>query len=145
MKAFSIFIGKLPFAGKVTIRQRFTALYKSQTFAERLQCYFILLGVLAAWFLGHGMQVAMGFRLIFAENVPFWTVSLGALYAIINSAVILAHAYLGIRATKFLVFNRHYRKTSHAVSEMSVSEGLFAFVATLVGQFGFLAIYFMYV
>ncbi len=145
MKAFSMFIGKLPFAGKITLRQCFTALYRSQTFSERLKCYFILLGVLALWFFGHGMQVLMGIRLMFTENVPFWAVVAGALYAVINFAVILTHIYLGIRATKFLFSNRYLRHTQHAVSDMTNGEVLLALVTTLAGQFGFLAIYFLYV
>jgi hypothetical protein len=144
MKAFSTFFGKFPFAGKFAIRNFFSAMYRSNTFSERLKSYLGLLGLLAVYCLGHGMQVLMGARLMYTQNVPFWAILAGFLYASINGAAIVTHIYLALRATVLMLSNR-YAKTPHQINSCSGAEFLIAIVATLAGQFGFLAIYYLFV
>ena len=68
MKSFSIFMGKLPFAGKHAIRSCFSLLLKSRTFSERFRNYLVLLAVFALMFWGHGSQVHLGMKLVLMEN-----------------------------------------------------------------------------
>lgn len=140
MKAFSLFIGRLPLAGKLSIRPLFSDLYCSQSFPERLKRYFVLIGVLVLFIFAHGMQARMGIQLATTFNKPFWVVIIGGLYAIINLAVSVAQMYLAYKATRFLFRNRYLRSKSQALRDLSVIEILIAAVVTLSGQliFGFL-------
>jgi len=144
MKAFSWYFGKMPFAGKFAIRICFDALYRSTSFGERLKSYLALVGLLAVYFYGHGEQMLMGVHLMFTQNITYWAIFAGFLYAIINLVVIVVHTYLAIRATTLLLSKKYAKNALHRVNIISGVDVLLSFIVTLAGQFAFLVVYFRF-
>lgn len=139
MKGFTKFIGRLPFAGKMSIKPLVFGLYQSTTQEERQWAYAKLAGLLVAFILLHGVQMTMGVEALEFDS-PIWAKVVSALYAIVNFCVVLTQLHLGYRTTRFY-FKGLYPKTKRGYTEHSGNEVAIMLAVTLGGQIIFLSQY----
>ena len=137
MKIFIRFIGKLPFAGKLIIRQLAHNLYVSRDAEECLASYWRLVRLLVFFVLAHFIQFRYGIEAMYSD-LPLWTKLIGGLYALANGLAITAQTHLVIRATRYLLkgsLAHHRRRYIHHTA----AESLTALMVTIGGQAAFFA------
>ena len=139
MKSCAQLVGKLPFAGKITLRPFIFGLYLSTTKERRRTAWLNLLALLIIFSLGHGKQVRMGIK-ICEYGVPVWVRAIGALYAMINASVILTQVYLAYRITRFY-FRGPLPRMDRTYVEYSAAQTMTMTAVTLGGQILFGALY----
>lgn len=142
MKGFAKLIGRLPFAGKMSIKSLVFGLYQSTTREERQWSYAKLAGLLVLFILLHGVQMKMGIRALEFDS-PIWAKVVSAIYAIANFCVVLTQIHLGYRTTRFF-FRGLYPRVKRSYTEHSGTEVAIMLVVTLGGQIIFLSQYLWY-
>ena len=139
MKRFAKLIGRLPFAGKMTIRPFIFTLYHSTTMEERKRSYLRFVVLIIFFVLLHGVQAEMGIRAL-SFNSPLWAKAISGLYAIANISVVLTQIYLGFKATRFR-FCAPLPRAKRKDDGYSSADALIMMAVTLGGQILFLFFY----
>lgn len=142
MKWFSKFVGRLPFAGKMSIKPLVFALYQSTTSIERLKSYISILILLIFFVLLHTVQARMGIQAL-SFNSPIWAKAISGLYALANIFVVMTQLHLCFRTTRFF-FVGLYPRRKRSYAGYSGDEMMTMLVVTLVGQIVFLSLYSLY-
>ncbi len=132
MKKIAIFIGKLPFVGKLVIRPVIFGLYQSQTFYKRLIYYCLLVVILLYFVFVHGSQMISAIK-YFNLNSSFILKGVCCVFAVVNFCVTLTQLYLIYRSTCFFIKGKYLKKIHH-YRDYSFLEKVIMFVTTLSGQ-----------
>jgi hypothetical protein len=143
MKSFTRFVGRLPFSGKLLIRQFVFGLYRSTTKTERRRKYLSLVILLSIYVPVHVLQAVLGIQAL-DFNAPIWVKVFMSLYALINISVVLVQISLGFRATKFCfrgLYSQTKKKYNHV---LSTSERRTIQLVTGGGQITFVVLYALY-
>lgn len=142
MKSLAKLIGKLPFAGKMSVRRKISALYQSTTAGARRQNYLYFMVFLAIFVLLHAVQACMGIETM-SFDAPLWVRGIGAFYATVNICVSLTQVYLGFRATRFCLC-APYPRTVKKDDGFTDAQATAMVAVTLGGQILFLLLYLRY-
>lgn len=142
MKSFAKFISRLPFTGKISIKQLVFGLYQATTPEERRRSYLKLAALLVLFILPHAVQMKMGISAL-GFNSPIWAKGVSALYALANSCVVLTQIHLGYRTTRFFFWGL-YPRAKRSYAKHSGTEVAIIRAVTLGGQIIFLSLYNLY-
>jgi hypothetical protein len=142
MRRLTIWMGRLPLAGKLTIRPLLFDIYTATSRKKRIVWYIVFMAVIVLSLIGHGAQAQMGLE-AFQFHSPLWARAYSVLYACVNSCVVVVHAYLGYRTTRFLQRGR-YPKSRRQYTHHSGGETATAFLVTMAGQLTFALQYIWY-
>jgi hypothetical protein len=142
MKKFAKFVGKFPFAGKMSIRPLIFNLYQTTSETERRHTFLCLMGLLVVFIFFHALQARMGIQALKFES-PNWAKLIFALYAIINISVVITQIYLCYRAIRFYVL-AVFPQRKRGYNDYPAKESIKMVIVTLSGQFIFLSFYFLY-
>ena len=142
MKKFVKFVGRFPFAGKLTIRPLVFGLYQSDTREERRWRFGLCCVFLGLFIYFHMAQAWLGIRVL-QHDAPTWAWIVSALYAAINLSVVIAQAHLAYRSTRFFLTGA-YPRMHRAYARYSPVEALGMFIVTLSGQMFFMWQYKLY-
>ena len=142
MKWFTKFVGRLPFAGKMSIRPLVFGLYHSTTAVERRKSYLYILTLLVFFVLLHAVQARMGIQAL-GFNSPIWAKAISGLYALANVFVVLTQLHLGFRTTRFF-FGGLYPRSKRSYVDYSGAEVEIMLAVTIGGQIVFLSLYSIY-
>ncbi len=143
MKSFTRFVGKLPFTGKMPIRQFVFDLYRSTTKEERRRKYLSVVILLSVNVLMHGAQAAIGIQAL-SFKTPLWAKVFMGLYTLTNISVVLAQISLVFRATGFCFRGPYSREKKRYRDVFSTSEIKTMWAVTVGGQIAFVFLYALY-
>jgi hypothetical protein len=142
MKWFTKLVGRLPFAGKMSIRPLVFGLYHSTTAIERRNSYLRILRLLAFFVLLHAVQTEMGIQALGFDS-PIYAKAISGLYVLANVLVILTQLHLVFRTTRFF-FSGLYPRSKRGYVGYSGAEMAIMLAVTIGGQIVFLSLYILY-
>lgn len=134
MKRYSKFVGKLPFSGKIAIKECLVNLYTQETLKDRLKVFSGVVLFLLLFIFAHLMQSSMGVTLFLTTD--FVAVKIMALvYAAVNLMVSIEQVYLLIRSTYFIIRTRKSMRIGKSrEAKTTKREVVLAVIVTLAGQ-----------
>lgn len=136
MKRFVRFVGRLPFAGKIPIRNHYFGMHRAETDRERNSHYYVLNILFCLMTIGHGGQAVMSLYDLYFYIAPLWAHAIYLIYFLLNVMVIVTQVSLWMRVCGDYTEERV--RTLHGESTLPLSDQLYATAVTIGIQAVFL-------